>query len=580
MESYADGQDFFISPNGKNSPELELKASLDEFLKNSENQIECSFPARFFWLRKELNIDQNIIPFPECKKLEEFKLQMRSKSISILFTSFYPEHPASLFGHSAIKLNEEIPNSGDADDLVITYAASIPQKVDPFSYLYKGLTGGFPGSFEIQKFKFKIIESTEKENRDIWEFKLNLNKEEIDQLVRHLWEMQKTHFDYYFFNENCSFRILTLLEVARPELNLTKDVKLLVFPAEIIKQIVNQENLLENVIYYSSILERYKNKYEYLNKNEIQILKEIVNGKIDNGRYLSEIRRALVYDTAIDLYILKNSGDQLDDSKKENFQNNLNQFYQYRQDPNLLKSLSGYSSSSLNSNPYFSHEPSQIIGSVGNSSNGSFIDFKFRPVLRDFTDSYLGYSPYNQLFFLNSNVRYYEKNNSLRINEIHFLQMTSLNPIGKLLYKPSWRIDSGIQSLSQEIKNNSNSERSYGFLNAGLGVTGEPLGGKYRQNLIFYALIDLKMDAANHFNYGYRFGTKSTVGMIVRFYENFSFHLFYDYSYYLYGQIGFLQDINIASNLLVSKNFALEFQFRKNFFTNWEESMIGLKYYF
>ncbi|EMM73888.1 hypothetical protein LEP1GSC038_2271 [Leptospira weilii str. 2006001855] len=37
--------------------------------------------------------------------------------------------------------------------------------------------------------------------------------------------------------------------------------------------------------------------------------------------------------------------------------------------------------------------------SAGNSSNGAFGEFAFRPVLRDFTDSYPGYSPYNQLFF-------------------------------------------------------------------------------------------------------------------------------------------------------------------------------------
>ena len=59
------------------------------------------------------------------------------------------------------------------------------------------------------------------EHRDLWEYRLTLTPAELDRLVRHLWELLPTYYDYYFFDENCSYHLLALLEVARPGLRLT-----------------------------------------------------------------------------------------------------------------------------------------------------------------------------------------------------------------------------------------------------------------------------------------------------------------------------------------------------------------------
>ena len=37
-------------------------------------------------------------------------------------------------------------------------------------------------------------------------------------MLKHLWELQGIAFDYYYFDENCSWQLLGLLEVARPSL--------------------------------------------------------------------------------------------------------------------------------------------------------------------------------------------------------------------------------------------------------------------------------------------------------------------------------------------------------------------------
>lgn len=73
--------------------------------------------------------------------------------------------------------------------------------------------------------------------RDIWEYRLNLNKEEVRNLMRHLWELQEIYSYYYFFNENCSYNLLFLLDVARPGNQLVQQFNHWVIPIDTIKAI-------------------------------------------------------------------------------------------------------------------------------------------------------------------------------------------------------------------------------------------------------------------------------------------------------------------------------------------------------
>ena len=69
----------------------------------------------------------------------------------------------------------------------------------------------------------KVREYNDIESRDIWEYKLKLSEEEVSRVLLHLWEMQRAEFDYYFLDENCSYQLLSLLDVAREDLHLTKE---------------------------------------------------------------------------------------------------------------------------------------------------------------------------------------------------------------------------------------------------------------------------------------------------------------------------------------------------------------------
>ncbi|XDD52016.1 DUF4105 domain-containing protein [Leptospira sp. WS92.C1] len=579
--SYADSQSFFLSLIGKETPSKELEETLKALISDNhltDSSVECIFPARFQWIRERFSIDENLFPKPLCPKFEEFYNQMKAKTLSVVFASFHPEHPASLFGHTMLKFNSENGEPAELEDVVVTYAAVIPRLIDPFGYVFNGLNGRFPGSFEIQKYKYKIYEYNEYENRNLWEYKLNIDAKGIDKVIRHLWEMQKNHFDYYFFDENCSFRILTLLEVANSELYLSNINNLLIQPADTIKLIAAQDNLLEEVKFRPSIIQRYRHKYGYLDESERKLLKDLIENDIEIEDNVNQDRKSILYDTAIDYLLIKKAMEKgnLNEIDKEKYF----RYNQLRGGTNYLTNLNGYYNPPVFSNPLLGHDPSQIMFSGGNSSNGSFAELSIRPVLRDFTDPYPGYSPYNQLFFLNTNVRMYENGKTPKLQEMHFIQMTSLNPIGQLINKASWRFDTGLKSLLTEKIFKEDPGIVYGFSSFGFGVATEPFYYLSPYSLVLYSFIDIRGDISNTFVKGYRLGSIVTVGVLCRINERISFHLIGDYRSYAIGEKQYFPEVSIQGNYQLMNNFSLEIQYRKVHSTSLDEARFGAKVYF
>lgn len=99
--------------------------------------------------------------------------------------------------------------------------------------------GGYPGLFALVPYREKLAEYSRLENRDLWEYKLNLTPEETGRMVEHVWELKQVRFDYYFFDENCSFRLLELMEIARPGIELTEQFPLTAIPTDTVRAVKN-----------------------------------------------------------------------------------------------------------------------------------------------------------------------------------------------------------------------------------------------------------------------------------------------------------------------------------------------------
>ncbi len=212
----------------------------------------------------------------KCHRLEEFRTQVSARSVYIVFSSYFLSNPASSFGHTFMRLGKtEDPVPGhELIDTGVSYAAETGSS-GFIAYAFKGLTGGFPGEFRAIPYYAKVHEYNNSELRDLWSYQLNFTQEEIDFLVDHLWELGQNHFDYYFMTENCSYHMLTLLEAAKPELNLVAQLsRFYVLPSDTLK-VIEQEGLIKSMSFRPSPERVSLHVRELLSPTELRSLPRI-----------------------------------------------------------------------------------------------------------------------------------------------------------------------------------------------------------------------------------------------------------------------------------------------------------------
>lgn len=218
-ESDVISKDYFLAKDGRKSPLKELKATIEAYSEAfiDQNHSTCRFPARYKWLSKQIELKNYKEINPKCKELIESIKETKIDSLSLMFVSGYLGNPASSFGHSFLKLNKKGKNLNNLFDLSISYGADVPKNENIFSYIFKGLTGGYRASFSDKYFFSQDLIYSNNEFRDIWEYELDFSKEQIRFFQLHLWEILGKKLKYLFLNKNCGYQISKMLEVIEDE---------------------------------------------------------------------------------------------------------------------------------------------------------------------------------------------------------------------------------------------------------------------------------------------------------------------------------------------------------------------------
>ena len=216
-------KNFFLSKEN-----FSLRSELISTINNYEtidygdfnNSPRCKFPARYYWLSKFIDLPNYQIIDSRCTKLSNWKTIKETSSISIMLVSGYLGNPASTFGHSFLKLNStHSTNKNDLFDLSINYGALVPDNEPIIKYIFKGIFGGYEAGFSDKYFYTQDLVYSNTEFRDIWDYELNISKEEQKLLLLHLWEIVGKKFKYYFLDKNCGYRVSQILELI-----LNKDI--------------------------------------------------------------------------------------------------------------------------------------------------------------------------------------------------------------------------------------------------------------------------------------------------------------------------------------------------------------------
>jgi hypothetical protein len=507
-ESQADDAEFFNHPRGKFDPRLELSATLRAFFgpDSGDRHPRCRFPARFHWLSRRLQIDPQRLPDVDCREFHDWRETLSTRSVTLVFPAAYLNGPSSMFGHTLLRLN---PGDSRRDVPLAAYALNYAANANPADngvfYAYKGIFGGYPGVFSIVPYYRKIKEYGEIENRDVWEYDLNLNQDEVDQLGRHAWEVRTIKFDYYFLTENCSYHMLSLLEVARPGSNLTDGFSLKAIPSDTVRAVVDA-GMVQDISYRPSMTTVIKQRAQWLDSAQLATVWSLGAAEqtvppVSDSRETPETT-ARILELAFDY------------SRYRALQNAAVRDEHADQSYRLLKARSELPAGNVwaditrpLSRPEQGHRTARLALGGGRLDGRSFISARLRPAYHDILDPLPGYSRGAQINFLDIRGRYFPDNSSLKLDRLTIIDILSLTPRDRFFKPVSWGVDTGFERMLTNDGPDIGAQ-----VNGGGGVSYQVAGDH-----LAYGLLQGQLKVARGLEKDYSLGAGAVSGVLMFF---------------------------------------------------------------
>ncbi|NJL60465.1 MAG: DUF4105 domain-containing protein [Desulfobacteraceae bacterium] len=453
---------FFIE-NGKTDPKAEMEATLRAIFsaaQSSKDHAVCKFPGRYSWLKEQLDIDTSELPQSSCEEFDQMIDNIKPVSATVVFPTYFMNSPASMFGHTMINIETETRSPLLFPSI---HYAAITTETNGLVFALKGLFGYYKGYYSIQPYYQELQDYSDISQRDIWEYPLNLRKEEVMRLLRHLWEIRDIYSEYYFFDENCSFNLLFLIEAAVPSLHLIEKFPRWTLPIDMIRA-TEKEHLVEDVRYRPSKASKIQYKISLLSEEYQNIALDIIYGRTEP-------------DTVADLAIDAEEKIKIFDLSIEYIQ------YQYAKkqitleeyQKLLLKTLSARSRLGQKESDYAvpvpispdeSHESARMSIGAGIHDGSAYAELGFRPVFCDMSDSDYSLKDGNQIQFFNTKLRYYEEDRKFVLENLSFVDIMSVSARDRFFKPYSWKVNTGFFRRSFDGEESSSLYR----LNTGGGM--------------------------------------------------------------------------------------------------------------
>ena len=428
--------DFFINEQGGSDAKAELEATLDRMFSDNlqtRKKYQCRYLARRDFLVNALQISHGQLEL--CEFSVDWLKRLGAQKISLIFASSYMNSAASSFGHTFLKLNNPDNQGGlELVDYGLNFSARTPDADGPM-YAINGLFGNYPGAYNMLPFHQMMKDYINLEGRDIWEYELNLTPEETRRLIYAVLELEGTYFDYYFLDDNCSFQVLKLLEIARPELNLAAENELFMIPLDSLKRINSIDGLVKNRIYRPSLQRQFREYQKKFDRGAQLKIKEFFdstdNSKRPNSSLVSwtteELNLAQIY---VDLMRLSDS--RVYKSKRDDVARTRAHRVNV-EIPDLKTPLSpeGSPDSSSTGLGYFESE-----GRMGQ-------EFALRFAFHDLLEPDIGAASWSHLEVLGLRWRFEDNVSKNYIRDFSILDILSTSPVSPMFQPISWGVRLG-----------------------------------------------------------------------------------------------------------------------------------------
>ncbi|MCH8499437.1 MAG: DUF4105 domain-containing protein [Marinobacter sp.] len=440
--SEADDAAFFISPEGKTSPRAELEATVAALAApgTGDDHARCRFPARDRWLRSQLALPDTPA---DCPAFSQWFDTLNAETVTLVFAASYLNSPSSMFGHTFIRLDP--PSDAEDTDLLlantISYAADAEEHDNELLFAYRGIFGGYPGITSVRPYYEMIRLYSDIENRDLWEYQLNLTPDETWQLLAHAWEVQDKNFDYYFFDENCAYRLLALIDVARPGTQLLDEVFTHAIPSDTVRWVVARD-LVADVHYRPSAATVVAHYIQQLPAEQRKLAHALAYGRLTPDsptmQALSPREQADLLDAAYDYLRYQAMAGKL---FREQAAPTSHQLLMARSRLREPPALEQPPVPAIRDDQ--GHDTFRLTLAGGRDGDRNYGALTLRPAYHDVLDPPDGYRPGAQLQFLRLDARFYTDTDDLQLEQLTGVEIRSLSPRDRFFQPLSWQVGFG-----------------------------------------------------------------------------------------------------------------------------------------
>ncbi|MFK3864694.1 Lnb N-terminal periplasmic domain-containing protein [Pseudoalteromonas rhizosphaerae] len=566
-KSEVDSVKFFLSPKGKVSPRDELNTTINAFngdnsLPQQTQQTRCQFPARYTWLKTKI---KNNWPELNCPDLQAWQKIINPKGVTLVFPTAFMNSPSSMFGHTLLRIDaKDQTRHKELLAFAVNFAAEPDGSDNAAMYALKGLIGSYPGKFSLMPYYKKVREYNDLESRDIWEYKLNLSEEQVKLILLHLWELQLATFDYFFIDENCSYQLLALLQLAKNDLNLTSSFDLQAIPSDTVA-VLRNNNLLQTPNYRPAFGTKLYHYSTQMTDEQLSDARALMQGGSLNTRNYSESQLVAILEMAYEWLNF------------EFYDKNLNREEIAPRLAKLLLMRSKYKIASPftkpnrpAASPEQGHGSSKItLARTHYNQQSDLTSFAYRLAYHDLLDTSAGFIPGAQISFFDIEGAIKDNGNT-QLEHFYLLDAMSLAPDNRIFDSWSWNLKMGF-----DRQPNNDFQQGRWFTKGGYGKSiGNP------NTLHGYLLAQVEFnngDITDKLTTG--FGTEA--GVIWQINNSHKLALTTNIMWLVDADVDNHADLTLKWNYALSRNLSIRTELKnQRWYTSSTSAKLAIQYYF
>jgi hypothetical protein len=405
-----------------------------------------------------------------------------------------------MFGHTFLRIDSRLGTP------LLAFAVNNAALTDPedggVAFTLKGMLGGYDGYYSVLPYYEKVREYASIDQRDMWEYALNLTPGEVRLLLLHLLELKDIAADYFFFDENCSYNLLFLLDAARPEARLTDRMdRLWVIPMDSARAVL-EAGLADNVVYRPSRARRIRHARSLLPARAARLAVDLSEGTAPAAAALEGPAPDAEKARALDLAALL---AQYRIAKKEmehrEFQERFHAILSAR---TRLRGAEPLPEPPRPAPPDEGHSSARAPLGAGWRGSEGFVEAGIRPAYHDYTDAPDGYTDGALIEVFSGALRWYPESGRLRLDRLDFVRIQSVDPVDTIFRPKSWKARFALETRDFTKED----DGLVALAGGGIGAAAR-VGGKASA----YALAEAEAAVSRDYDASYRVALGGSAGV-------------------------------------------------------------------